>query len=566
MKNRDVMDYAKERTCISVDRSFVLVVIIALMVGLWYLHPRPFIASDPGAYANLAYGLSYDSNFTLERNHIFDHRIGVFFPTAFFYKIFGVNPTTSHIWLLFSSILTVLLIWFVTPVGNSRVFAALFWALSPFQYQFTVSLYPDIIVAAFMFASVSVLYFRYKFPSNILKQSLWGMLGVTMFFIALLAKESAYWILPFWVMVFARDVIKGNFKRTLPFYLSGLIFGLMLLVGYLEMCRFVWGDPFARLTAIKQLDGLHLWSLKNRTTASLIRRLTSDPLVLLLTVSIPVFALSVACFVKSFSSNFFWKGYFIVVTLMFWFGTTSFSFYEPITIEAPRMALPLLPPMCVLAGIFLANFSLSLNNFGFNRSTLEQFTAVFLILIVMFTKSLFGKTSTISLGTILICVSCLLLFSLSSFLKIKRFQMLQLAAVIGLAAAHILFIEKPEKNAVAEQKAITQLKNEIKSLDGATLILSADRRSPGVMNYYWGYNIPDTITIMEFDSNYLEENHNRFNNIALYINKVRSRFLKKAYKAQTHEEEMLKYMTNLKINNPNINKSDIAIYWFKQEQ
>lgn len=71
--------------------------------------------------------------------------------------------------------------------------------------------------------------------------------ATTTFFVAVLAKESAYWVLPRWAYEFAADLREVNTPLLKSFYFPIFAFGVRLGIVYLVFCAWAWGDPLARI-------------------------------------------------------------------------------------------------------------------------------------------------------------------------------------------------------------------------------------------------------------------------------------------------------------------------------
>ena len=192
-------------------RTWLLLALL-LFIALWLLYPQEFIASDPWAYSQYAFEVS--QNFDLGENHVFHHRIAVTLPVAFLYAIFGVNIITTNLWPLGSALLVVIVVWCALPDNRSKIIGAALCLTSVPLFKASMALYPDIIATAFMALSTLVLFNRKRFVQAHRTWLVAPLAAIFLLFLAFLAKESSYWVLPLWAMAFVADV-RENDRTTL---------------------------------------------------------------------------------------------------------------------------------------------------------------------------------------------------------------------------------------------------------------------------------------------------------------------------------------------------------------
>ena len=459
-------------------RTWLLLALL-LFIALWLLYPQEFIASDPWAYSQYAFEVS--QNFDLGDNRVFHHRIAVTLPVAFLYAIFGVNIITTNLWPLSAALLVVLVVWLALPDKRSKIIGAALCLTSVPLFKASTALYPDIIATAFMGLSTLMLFNRERFAHK--AGVLAPLTAVFLLFLAFLAKESSYWVLPLWAMAFVADV-RGNDKTTLlrQFYLPVLVTGVLLGVGYLVFCHVTWGDPLARFKSIQALTGRHLWAWDKASSWELTKRLTISPVRLLVRLyGAPILALAFLGLAIAPQSLRLWGYYTVFCLLFFWFGPTSFTRYEPMPL-LERMTLPLLPGLYILAAFTASHLSI--------RS---------------------GRAEWINA-----CIPILL--------------------VLGPPLAQYASSWKWRESAEARSMAI--IRQEItKHPTRKHLLVCSDTRSLESLSFYFGYRYPASLRVLPartLTDAFLRSADKRF----VFLHRKRSSFLEAAYGQPNYDDEI----------------------------
>jgi hypothetical protein len=452
-----------------------LLVVIGLFVLLWSLYPHEFIASDPWKYSANAYAVSQGTSLNHPENNPFTQRIGVFVPVALFYRLFGVSIITTNLWLLCSAILILIVVWAALPTTRRKVLGLVMCATSVPLFKAAVALYPDIVATAFMALSALCLFYRAKTMAGRGVYRLLPVLAVCSLFIAFLAKESAYWMVPLWLIASAADWRRGDRALLRRFYLPAVVTGVILGAGYLAFSQAVWGDPLARIRSVQIVAGNHLWLQSYATRLGLIRRLTIVPpgRLLLDYGAAGIFAfLSLWLIPRPLR---FWAGYTIITVLLFWFGTTSFTNYEPLP-AVTRQTLPCLPGIYILAGYFASRVRVPLT----------------------------GSAATNRLIGGLACVV--------------------LAGIPFLGYVHSWPRDGyPEARAMAivSQAAAADSQRRI-------LLITSDARSPDALAFYFGYRYPANLTAVAV-ADLTAEQLRQADEAIIFVNQDRSEFLSVGY-------------------------------------
>jgi len=470
---------------ISPARTWLLIGLL-LYIVLWSLCPQEFIASDPWKYSLRAFEIF--QNFDLGDSDVFNHRLAVTLPVAFIYAIFGVNIITTNLWPLCAALLVVLVVWTALPDKKTKLIGAFLCLTSVTLFQASAALFPDIIATALMALSTFILLNRKKFFKTSKIWFLTPLAATFILFLAFLAKESAYWVLPLWFMAFIADFRHSDVDRVTifsRFYLPVFIIGAFFIVAYLVFCYVNWGDPLARFKSIEALTGHHLWSWDKASSWELIKRLTINPLYLLY-IQYGVLTLVLAFFSPFIAPQSIrpWIYYTISCLLFFWFGSTSFTHYEPMPL-VPRMTLPLLPGLYILAACTVSRISTFFERKGWIRPS-------------------------ISISLILVLAS----IPFANYVKYLRSYEL------------------------AESNAMTIIKSEI--IDHPMekyLLICSDSRSPNSLSFYFGYKYPKNLHVLsvhELNNALLNSTLKSF----LFLHRERSMFLESAYGKPHFDEEI----------------------------
>lgn len=458
-----------------------LILVLLVYVAFWFVYPQEFIASDPGAYSSRAFTII--QNFSFGNGDVFDQRLGVTIPVALFYSTLGVNILTTNLWPLLAALLVIVTVWLALPDNKSKIVGALLCLTSIPLFQSSIALYPDIIAAAFMASSSLILFNRDKFTQSGKAGLLAPFAAVSLLFIAFLAKESAYWVLPLWAVALSAD-LKAKNGLLHGFHLPAILAGIFLGGIYLVFCKVIWGDPLARFHSIQALTGQHLWSWDKAPAGALLNRLTTAPASLfrdqygILTLLSAIIGLSIAP--RPLKP---WGQYAICCLLFFWFGSTSFTRYEPMPL-VDRMTLPLLPAFYVLAAFAIS----SLSRITEKAKSINQLVPIVLVL-----------------------------------------------GFVGLPFTQ--YVQSWRGVQLPEATAMAIIKNDIKQHPEKTyLLVCSDSRSPNSLRFYFGYQYPENLRVV-FAGDLTDDLLNKDLSLA-YIDRQRSAFLQSAYGRRHYDGEI----------------------------
>ncbi len=340
----------------------LLAAILAVHVLLFFLLHANFDHDyDAQHYARIAHELSA-GEFQIAL-HPFTHRLAVTVPTALCYRLLGVGRLTTTLWPLAASLATIVLTFALARRLFGRgtaLLAAFLLAANLVQAKYSSRLLPDIVVSMFLFAGLVLLTDARETGARETgargHQRRDGLLCALALTGAFLAKSTFFWSLPFFLIVLARDLIRREHLRFWAWFTAT---GLAAAALYFGAYHLATGNALYRLEAIEATHNVREWSYAMRSASELLARLTYEPAQyfiarpgygLLLLASLPALVHAVRP-LRVFPRQTRWiAGYFAVVFLAFWFGTTSLVTYNPLPI-AERFLMPLLAPLCILSAV-----------------------------------------------------------------------------------------------------------------------------------------------------------------------------------------------------------------------
>lgn len=468
------------------DRVSLLIVFL-LYGALWAVYPHKFVASDEWSYSQLAFEALRGGFFRHPSDFVFAHRLLVYLPVSFLYTLFGINIYTTNLWPFCGGLLILFTIWAALPTGRSKRFGLLLGMACVPLFTSSVSLLPDVFVAGLLGSSALLLHRRRNGGRGGIRGLLYPTGAVGLLFLAFLAKESAYWLLPFWLLVLITDLRRGDSGLVRRFHVPAAVMAGMLGLLYLIFCWKVWGSPLARFNSVQELTGHHLWSLEHASGWALIKRVTVSRVSMFLRDYGPLVLLTAASIRTIPRSLRFWACYTVIMVLFFWFGSSSFTRYEPLPSTA-RMTLPALPGFCILAGHFASRLSLSSE--GAQRGARTHDRLVFLT------------------------VASLAVLPFVDYVKSWRYE--------SRPEMHVMEMVRRE---IAEAPT------------GRTLIVCSDMRSPESLAFYFGYRYPSNVAAV-YAGKLNREDLLRSEKVFVFLDAGRSKFLEGAYGQPNFDQQI----------------------------
>lgn len=357
------MSFWSDREAVVMARQdwWALVWIMGVHGVLWGWAGPVLEASDDLAYILYAHQLQQGGFFFDET--LYAHRMGVFAPAAFFYDLFGVNLRTAALWPLLCSLATIGALYRVVLFMAGRAAAALSaWMLAtnPFWLQQTLYLGADLVMAAGTFVALAALA-EARHSGRDDSARMGGIVAGCGLSLAVITKLTAYWPMMFVIAVLLLDLVRGANRRMWGWFVAtGLFIGLF----YLGIYLWVRGDPLYHVHLVSRIvnQPTGYWGFHPDSGNSLSARLTYQPLLMLLQnpgYYIVLWLVGILGWshwrlrhARPADGVPFWGGMVLFHLVLYWFGSTSLAFYNPLGLYARHLTL-LLPPLCLLAGVML---------------------------------------------------------------------------------------------------------------------------------------------------------------------------------------------------------------------
>lgn len=459
-----------------------LVFALLLFVAAWILYPHELVASDPWNYSRRAFDIS--RRFDFGDTYIFGQRLAVTVPVALLYSVFGVGIHATNLWPLCAALMIMAVVWVASPDDGSRVAGMALCVTCVPLFRATTALWPDAIAAAFMAWSSLVLFNRRRLVQG--GTDLWvPIAAVALLFVGGLAKESAAWTLPLWILALASDLRRPDRETLLRrFHVPAIVVGLVLAAGYLAFCWLVWSDPFVHFQSVDEQGGRYgWWSLQ--TAAEHLDRLTIGPVRLLLTeYGAPLLLLAAGGTLVRRPPSRPWACYTGWCLLLYWFGSISFNRYAPLPLTG-RYTLPLLPGLLVLAALAASSLATRVSQIA-------------------------GPRATIAVASVaLVLVGLPLLPRLEAWRGRPPRESLAMAIVRREVADH------PRE---------------------AYLLICSDQRSPKSLAFHFGYRYPSNLVVVSVED--LTEEMLGSGRAFVFRDRSRSLFLETRYGEPHHDDEI----------------------------
>ena len=222
----------------TVDNSWILVIILLLALVVRLNNFTGIFRFDSFFYAQLSYFLSQGNlnSFFFESNNFFAiGRLLIYFPTAFFYKVFGVNDFTSVAFILLASLANIVVVYFLgRKLVNKKVglLAAFLMAIYPLDVFHATQYLPDGLIVVFLsLSALAFLYGESEIKTN--RIALFYFLSGAFIGLAQYVRENAF----FFVFVYVVYIlVKKNLKSEYFWIVVGgstvfTLAGVFFLIG-----------------------------------------------------------------------------------------------------------------------------------------------------------------------------------------------------------------------------------------------------------------------------------------------------------------------------------------------
>jgi len=350
--------------------GFIWPIIILLGAICCYFNHHGIYLSDEYIYADNAWKIA-NGTFELS-NSAFTNRFGFLLPMAGLIKLFGTSSYVLTLWTSLCFGFLLIANYFILHPTQKRIalLSTLLLALNPTLLYYAADVSHDLAMTAFLSIAILVLWQIQRQPNH---QSIFkSVLFVGSLIWAFLTKMTVIYAAPFVLMLFLIDFFRN---RNKTFWICSTGLGFVFLLGYLFAYYQYTGDAFFRFAGIEGEYNIDKYGYFNKSWKEVLGRITALPVAFILNTSglgpIGLIAL-LGLFSKnqfnhqnqsSLFSRFksidlakpfnFFGIYAISLLLLFWFGSTSLAFYNPI-ILADRMWMPLIPPISILAALVLS--------------------------------------------------------------------------------------------------------------------------------------------------------------------------------------------------------------------
>jgi 4-amino-4-deoxy-L-arabinose transferase-like glycosyltransferase len=350
----------------------MLIVVMATAVALRLYLFDGFAGLDDGEYARFAYHLAFNGHFPAGYTGpaVFPLRVGTILPTAAVYWVGGFSEWTTVLYPFVISLLEILLVYAFTGFTFGRgagVIAAALMATFVWDIRSSTILLPDLPASFFAAAGVTLLAMLQPRTSDAAHRLFaGGVVAGACFGLSWLCKETIAYLVPFcglWMLMsMRRDRVPHLWIWT------GVAVGAgAVLLGESFYYASVTGDPLFRFHEIERNykqwtngffnEGSNTgWQSGTSYRDALIDRLfVSGPKAILFEPSLYFFpAIGVAATVVALLRRdraFYIPGLWLCsLVLMFNFGSSSSSSYQPLTLFTRYLYPIFFPAVAVVAG------------------------------------------------------------------------------------------------------------------------------------------------------------------------------------------------------------------------
>lgn len=305
--------------------------------------------SDDLAYSRYSY--SIDRGIELDSTYILSSRIGILYPTFFFYRLFGVNDFSSVIFVLLASLGNIILAYLFGKLmidEKTGLMAAFLLAVFPLEIINSTKLLTDIPSAFFMAFGV----YLFLYSEKRKKGHFFYLLSGAFIGIGYVVRESAILIALFFMIYI---LLKKQLKKEYFFVLAGLI--LILLIEILLFYKLT-GNPLFKFTVVQNevLKAHAFYDYFGRL--SFPKGLFHYPYVILTNSIISYFYALIFIAIAYFLINKKKEAYLFIIWFMslllyLSFGSSSFSHYIPFRADPRYLSIITIPGIVLLAFFFL---------------------------------------------------------------------------------------------------------------------------------------------------------------------------------------------------------------------
>lgn len=291
----------------------------------------------------------------LDLTHHFSSRIGSFLFSGLFTYLFGFSDRMGSIASLISYVL-ILLGTYRLVSANYFPWVILFLCTHVFFMHFLTKVYPDSLLALWVFLIPFATSYRHRFPI------VSAFVLIVALFMGFLTKETIIFLFPFPLILVWID---WKSKQLGRFHVSLLGFGLLFSIAYLGYFWLNYGNAFYRIQAVHEGHYISEYTFFDKEWTVLLWRISFGPLVTLIERSYWLWlVLAIPGIFRGL------KGYERVTTefaiasmcllVGFWWMSTSLEYYNPIHLN-PRHLIIFIPILAILIGLGFQSWLQSTN-------------------------------------------------------------------------------------------------------------------------------------------------------------------------------------------------------------
>ena len=496
----------------NLDRKdvFVLMFLMMLVLVLTFTNNKGINIYDQANYANNAYNIAV-GKFVLTPSAI-TNRFGLLLPAALSIKVFGFSEYSIVFWNIVSFIALILIT--LKYVGSNKkliIATAVLLILNPILLEYSADFLPDMGSTLFSYVAIFLTYFGLNASSSNNK-IIYGILAGIALFVAFSIKVSVFYLAPFFLLLFLLSIKHQSIKFWIALALSSAIPLAFTLFAY----HLITGDWLYRLHAIENEHNISQHSYYGKSLAVIIKRITIDPIVLLLSNPgysiITILGLYHLTRVKiNIKTKEGYLALFTICTLIvYWFGSTSLQSYNPLPMQE-RMWIIFIPALTLLSIYTLVN----------NKEE-KQKNKFYLVILA----PLIGISAYVTFGTpdlkylsIAGLIFALMLLSLFKFFRIRTYILpASIVFVFVVIQVNVAIKVRNINYYYFEEKAVF---NKYFSSNEKTLVIT-DKSLEEFNSVYYDFSPnPNTTFIWWNSDKLLQTMKDNYENIYLLQNKTR---------------------------------------------
>lgn len=353
----------------------ILLLIILVAIGLRIYSFRGFGTTDAAEYAILASQIT-KGTFTpgsYQGPAVFPLRVGLIYPTALAFQVFGVNEWSLSLYPFILSLLSLLLIYYCAShlFGTAAgLLGATIYAVIPNEIYEATILAPDLpsgfFAALGLTCVLTVVSYRNKSKGIHL---LVGLVAGFSFGLSWLCKSAVVFYVPLTAFILF-ITLKKDFPRYAYLWIGVAVGSLGVLFTEASIYRYINGDWLFRFSEIERnylqwnewffKEGSKFgWAVGTRRLFALMKRvLMGGPEMIFLSqrfLYLPLFAM-LAVFHAWYwkDKRFFYPSlWFMGLLLMYNFSTCSLSAYEPLILMHRYFGAVYFPAAILVAGLIV---------------------------------------------------------------------------------------------------------------------------------------------------------------------------------------------------------------------